>query len=157
MRWQLSAEGLELFPRRYDGFALDVLEDVSEEVGPDALDAVFARRAEKLAAQYEAALDGVTDPAERVRRMAAMRDDAGYLTETHTEDGGNVLLVENNCAVHRIAERHSVVCSMELVVFRRVLGPDVSVSRVSHTMAGDPVCCYRICPRPSDGTLTADG
>jgi predicted ArsR family transcriptional regulator len=30
-----------------------------------------------------------------------------------------------------------------------VLGPDVEVTRESHTMAGDPVCCYRVRPRPA--------
>ncbi|MDQ4098820.1 MAG: MarR family transcriptional regulator, partial [Actinomycetota bacterium] len=67
-----------------------------------------------------------------------------------TGENGDVLLVENNCAIHRVAEKHSAVCSMELVLFRRVLGPDVEVTRVSHTMAGDPVCCYRICSRPAE-------
>lgn len=151
--WRLSSAGLELFPRRYDGFALELLEDLGEEVGPEVVDAVLARRTEKLVAQYEAALDGVSDPQDKVRVVATLRDQAGYLTQCQPGPDGEVLLVENNCAIHRVAERHSAVCSMELVLFRRVLGPDVEVTRVSHTMAGDPVCCYRVCPRPKeDGT-----
>lgn len=148
--WRLSPEGLELFPRRYDGFALDLLEDLSETAGPEVVEAVFARRTEKVAAQYEAALEGVEDPHEKARALAGLRDQAGYVTACESTPEGDVLLVENNCAVHRLAEKHSVVCTMELVLFRRVLGPDVDVTRVSHTMAGDPVCCYRICPRNPD-------
>ncbi len=148
--WRLTAEGLELFPRRYDGFALDLLEDLSETAGPDVLEAVFARRTEKVAAQYQEALDGLDDPRERVRALAGLRDQAGYLTACEPTAEGDVLLVENNCAVHRLAEKHSVVCTMELALFRRVLGPDVEVTRISHTMAGDPVCCYRIAPRDPD-------
>lgn len=147
--WRLSPTGLELFPRRYDAFANDLLDDLVEEAGPETVSAVFARRTEKLVRQYEAVLDGVTDPVERVRVLAGLRDQGGYLTECRQRDEGEVLLVENNCAVHRVAERHSVVCSMELVLFRRVLGPDVEVTRESHTMAGDPVCCYRVRPRPA--------
>jgi predicted ArsR family transcriptional regulator len=145
--WRLSDEGLELFPRRYDGFALDLLEDLSETAGPDVMEAVFARRTEKVAAQYEAALEGVDDPRDKVRALAELRDQAGYVTACHSTPDGDVLLIENNCAVHRLAEKHSVVCTMELVLFRRVLGPDVEVTRESHTMAGDPVCCYRVCTR----------
>ena len=150
--WRLSRAGLELFPRRYDALALEVLEDLEEEAGPELVEAVFARRTDKLAAQYEAALDGVSGTRERVRAIAALRDQGGYLTECRNGEGadGEVMLVENNCAVHRVAEGHPVVCSMELVLFRRVLGPDVEVTRVSHTMAGDPVCCYRIAPRPAE-------
>ena len=151
--WRLSETGLELFPRRYDALALELLEDLAEEAGPDAVDAVFARRTDKLAAQYETVLEGVTDTRERVRLIASLRDQVGYLTDvTAPDDGtGEVILVENNCAVHRVAERHSVVCDMELVLFRRVLGPEVEVQRVSHTMSGDPVCCYRVCPRSTEG------
>ena len=60
------------------------------------------------------------------------------------------MLVENNCAVHRVAERFPAVCAMELALFRKVLGPDVEVTRVAHTMAGDATCTYRIRPRPAD-------
>lgn len=150
--WRLSSTGLELFPRRYDALANDLLEDLAEEAGPETVEAVFARRTEKLVSQYESALDGVEDPVEKVRVLAELRDQGGYVTECHRGGDGEVLLVENNCAIHRVAEKHSVVCNMELVLFRRVLGPEVEVTRESHTMAGDPVCCYRVCPRPtSDG------
>lgn len=148
--WRLTRTGLEQFPRRYDAFALELLEDLAEEAGPEVVTAVFARRTEKLVGQYQAVLDGVEDPKERVRLVASLRDQAGYLTECTSDGDGAVRLVENNCAVHRLAEQHSAVCDMELVLFRRVLGPDVEVTRESHTMAGDPVCCYRICPRDGD-------
>jgi predicted ArsR family transcriptional regulator len=151
--WRLSPAGLEVFPRRYDALALDLLEDLAEEAGADVVNAVLARRTEKLVTQYEAELDGLTDPADRLRAIASLRDQAGYLTECREGEDGDVLLVENNCAVHRVAAAHSEICTMELVLFRRVLGPDVDVTRVSHTMAGDPVCCYRVCPRSAqDGT-----
>lgn len=39
---------------------------------------------------------------------------------------------------------------MELSLIRRVLGPDVEVTRMSHAMAGDAVCSYCIRPRPAD-------
>ena len=149
--WRLSSVGRELFPRRYDSLALELLEDLAEEAGPEAVEAVLARRTDKLAAEYEAKLDGVNDPADRLRAVAELRDEAGYVAECHAGDDGDFLLVENNCAIHRVAEKHSMVCSMELVLFRRVLGPEVEVTRVSHTMAGDPVCCYRMRARPVDG------
>ena len=60
------------------------------------------------------------------------------------DDGGTMVLTENNCAVHRVAERYPAVCAMELALFREVLGPEVEVTEVLHTMAGDTVCAYRI-------------
>jgi predicted ArsR family transcriptional regulator len=148
--WRLSATGLELFPRRYDRVALEVLEDVAEHAGPDAVDAVFSRRTDKLVAEYEAELDDADGLQERVAGVARIRDDAGYLAEWSVDGDGDLLLTENNCAVHRVAERYPVVCAQELALLRRVLGPDVEVTREAHTMAGDAVCRYRIRPRADD-------
>lgn len=145
--WRLSPAGRELFPRRYDSLALELLEDLTEEAGPEAVEAVLARRTEKTAAEYEAALDGVTGTRERLSKVADLRNQAGYVAECQPGPDGDVLLVENNCAIHRVAERHGVVCAMELVLFRKVLGPDVEVTRVAHAMAGDTVCSYRVCHR----------
>ena len=146
--WRLSTTGLELFPRRYDGVALDLLEDLAEHSGPETVDAVFGRRTEKLVESYEAALAGTDGLAERVAGLARIRDDAGYLAEWAEADDGSLLLTENNCAVHRVAERYPVVCAQELALIRRVMGPDVEVTRAAHTMAGDAVCSYCIRPRP---------
>ena len=148
--WRLSATGLELFPRRYDRVALEVLEDVAEHAGHDAVDAVFTRRTDKLVAEYEAELADADGLPERVAGVARIRDDAGYLAEWSADSDGDLLLTENNCAVHRVAERYPVVCAQELALLRRVLGPDVEVTREAHTMAGDAVCRYRIRPRTDD-------
>ena len=149
--WKLTAAGMELFPRRYDALALEILEDIAEEAGPRAVDAAFACRTEKLAAEYDGALAGAPGLDERVAELARLRDDAGYLAEWERDDDGSLLLTENNCAVHRVAQQHPVVCAMELSLIRRVLGPDVEVTRVSHTMAGDAVCSYRIRPCAAGG------
>ena len=145
--WRLSTAGLERFPRRYDGVALDLLEDLAELSGPETVDAVFARRTEKLVETYEVALADADGVAERVAGLARIRDDAGYLAESATADDGSLVLTENNCAVHRVAERYPAVCAQELALIRRVLGPDVEVTRTAHTMAGDAVCSYCIRPR----------
>ncbi len=148
--WRLSSAGIELFPRRYDAIALDVLEDVAEHAGPDAVAAVFARRTDKLVTEYENVLADRETLDDRVAGLTKIRDDAGYLAEWSEGADGEFVLTENNCAVHRVAERHPAVCAMELALIRRVLGPDVEVSRVAHTMAGDAVCSYCIRPRHDD-------
>jgi predicted ArsR family transcriptional regulator len=144
--WRLSPAGMEQFPRRYDALALDILDDLE----PDAVTVVFVRRTDKQVAEYEAELCDVADLAERVEGLARLRDKAGYLAEWYDDGHGDLILTENNCAVHRVAERHPVVCAMELSLFKRVMGPDVEVVRVAHTMAGDAVCSYCIRPREPD-------
>ena len=142
--WRLTPAGMELFPRRYDTLALEILEDVAEQIDARAVDSAFARRTDKLTADYQRALAGSAGLEDRVAGLARLRDEAGYLAEWQQDDDGTLVLTENNCAVHRVAQQYPVVCAMELTLIRRVLGPEIEVIRVSHTMAGDAVCSYRI-------------
>jgi predicted ArsR family transcriptional regulator len=147
--WRLSASGMEMFPRHYDTLALDLFEDLPQAEMASAL----ARRNDKQAAEYTAALAGCTGLEERVVALTGLRDQAGYLAECapDADEPGAMVLTENNCAVHRVAEHQPAVCAMELALVRRVLGPDVEVTRVSHAMAGDAVCAYRIRPQALQG------
>src|SRR5215210_6142545 len=95
--WRLSAAGLELFPRRYDAIALDVLEDVAEHAGPEAVAAVFARRTDKLVHEYEAVLAGRDTLEDRVAGLTRIRDDAGYMAECSAGPDDELILTENNC------------------------------------------------------------
>lgn len=144
--WRLSTAGRELFPRRYDALAIDLMDELDSEALADAL----ARRNDKQVAQYRAALAPCAELSEQVAEVARLRDQAGYQAEWSPGDGGTLVLTENNCAIHRVAEHHPAVCTMELSLLRQVLGPDVEVTRVAHTMAGDAVCSYCIRPRTDD-------
>jgi predicted ArsR family transcriptional regulator len=147
--WRLTAAGLELFPRRYDGLALELLEDLQEQAGSGAVDELVTRRTDKLVAEYRAELRGVDGLEARVAEVTRLRDEAGYMAESGHDDNGDLLLTECNCAVHRVAEKYPVVCAQELELLRRVLGSGVEVKRVAHTMSGDAVCSYRVRLRPS--------
>ena len=144
--WRLSASGMEMFPRRYDALALDLLDDLSVDEAAGALD----RRNDRQVAQYQAALAGCCGLEEKVAELARLRDQAGYLAEWTAGDGDTLVLTENNCAVHRVAEHHPVICAQELSLLRRVLGPEVEVVRMSHAMSGDAVCSYCIRPRSAE-------
>ena len=144
--WRLSAAGRELFPRRYDALAIDLI----DELAPEELAGALGRRNDKQVAQYQAALAPCADLGEQVAELARLRDQAGYQAEWSPGDGDTLVLTESNCAIHRVAEHLPAVCAMELALLRDVLGPDVEVSRISHAMAGDTTCSYRIRPRPDD-------
>lgn len=142
--WRLTAAGVESFPRRYDTLALEILDEVAETAGPVAVDATLARRTEKLVAQYESQLAHIPGVDDRIRRLAALRDEDGYVVELEDLGDGEFVLVENNCAVHRVARQYPTLCAMELTLFRRCLGPGVDVTRETHALGGDAVCRYRI-------------
>ncbi len=144
--WRLSATGREMFPRRYDALAIDLIDELS----PDELAGALERRNDKQVAQYQATVTVGADLQEQVAEVARLRDLAGYQAEWTSGEDGALVLTENNCAIHRVAEHHPAVCAMELSLLRRVLGPEVEVTRLAHAMAGDAVCAYCIRLRPDD-------
>lgn len=146
--WRLTASGRERFPRRYDRLALDLIEELS----PDELSTALARRNEKQVTQYRAALSGCAGLAEEVAELASLRDQAGYQAEWSGDDD-DLTLTEHNCSIYRVAESQPAVCAMELALFRQVLGPDVEVTRLTHAIAGDTGCTYRIRPRTDEGAV----
>ena len=80
--------------------------------------------------------------ADRVRELAVIQDEAGYLAEAIIGPDGVIRLVERNCAIHHIAADTGAACQAELDLFREVLGVDVQ--RETHIVAGDRCCSYRI-------------
>jgi predicted ArsR family transcriptional regulator len=142
--WKLTPAGCDALPHNYDRLALELLDDVSEALGPEALERVLAGRVAKVAHQYRAQLDDNAPLGERVAWIAAKRDAEGYLASCHA-DGDAVCLTEHHCAVLHAAERHPAICAMELSLLQQALGPGVSVVREGHVLRGDPSCCYRIC------------
>jgi DeoR family suf operon transcriptional repressor len=144
--WRLSASGRELFPRRYDTLALELL----EELPPEEVAGALGRRNDKQVTHYRAVTATCGSLGEQVAELARLRDAAGYQADSAGTEDGSFVLTEHNCAIHRVAERHPAVCSLELSLLRRVLGPDVEVTRRAHAMAGDAVCAYCIRPRTAD-------
>src|SRR5258708_1050900 len=146
--WQLTDAGCDALPHNYDRLALELLDDLSESLGPEALEGVLAGRVAKVAAHYRTQLADDAPLGERVAWITAQRDADGYLATWQPDDdperGGGFTLTEHHCAVLRAAERHPAICAMELSLLQQVLGPGVCVQREHHVLQGDPCCCYRI-------------
>lgn len=80
---------------------------------------------------------------ERVRTLADIRNQEGYMAE-YTKDEQGLILVENHCPICAAATACRGFCKTELDTFRTVLGDDVTVERVDHILQGARRCAYRI-------------
>jgi predicted ArsR family transcriptional regulator len=143
VHWQLAPAATRAFPDRHGELSVDLISSLRSTLGDPALDRVIGARSDRQVAAYEAVLDGSTTMLERVQRLADVRSVEGYLAEVRT-DGEDLLLIEHHCPIRDAAASCGALCSAELDVFRRVLGPDVIVTRTQHVMAGDRRCAYRV-------------
>jgi len=144
--YDITAEAQELFPTNYGGLAAGLVSAINA-VGGDALvEQVFIARRRQIGDRVRRELDdriGAAAPlAERVRALAVIQDEQGYLADALLGTDGTIRLREHNCAILDVARGESAACEAELEMFREVLGADVV--RETHIASGDRCCTYRI-------------
>ena len=147
--YALTDEANSLFPTTYANFAVDLMHEVAKFNGPGFINKVFRSRMKSQLQMYQQRLHGKT-LLERVRELAHIRDEEGYMAHFEENDTDYVL-IEHNCPIAAIAQEYPHVCEIELALFRQSLG--TKVYRVEHLMQGSHQCCYRI---PKDDCTNQD-
>jgi predicted ArsR family transcriptional regulator len=168
-RYDVTAEAQDLFPSGYHTLAVDLVDAIRAIGGDRLLDQVFASRRERLRQTIEDRLDAgersdgvraeghdtVAGTARRrpplahglearVRQLAVVQDQHGYLAEDLVGDDGLLRLRQHNCAIHQVASGEPAACRAELELYRELLHADVE--RETHIASGDRSCTYVIRP-----------
>ena len=138
-------------PANYDGLATTLLESIAMVGGDELVDAVFqARRrlvGDRIRARFAEKLGSAPSLGARVRELAAIQDESGYLCRATPLDGmdGPMEFRQANCAILGAAAGHPAACRAEVQLFEEVL--QARVTRMTHIAQGDRSCSYRIEPR----------
>ena len=149
--YDITAAAQRSLPANYDGLATTLLESIVEVGGDVLVEEIFqARRRllrDRIQARFAERLGPEPTLADRVRELAVVQDESGYVcrTETAPGNGGPLELREHNCAILGAAAGHPAACRAELQLFEEVLG--ARVVRTSHIATGDRCCAYVIEPR----------
>jgi DeoR family suf operon transcriptional repressor len=139
----LTAAGDALFPRNYVELTNELLEYVEDE-DPALLQRIFDRRAQRRLDRARVRAAGLPF-AEKVKLVAQILDEDGYLADFEARPDGTFLVTEHNCAVLAVAQRYRHACSTELA-FLQALLPEAEVTRVAHRLGGAHVCAYEVKP-----------
>ncbi|RUT47887.1 transcriptional regulator [Paenibacillus anaericanus] len=130
-----------LFPKNYHTLTLDLLGELAEETGEESVNRLFERRRDKLKHQYEADMKDKSF-ADKVRRLAEIQNDNGYMTELESHGEDEFILKEHNCPISQIAGRYNHACNCELNLFESLL--DADVERTECLAQNDRRCLYII-------------
>lgn len=141
--WRLTPAAGALFADRHGDLTVELLASIRAALGEEALEKVVRTRADRQLAGYQSVLQGASTVGEKVQRLATLRSAEGYLAEAIQADD-HVELVEHHCPIQHAADSCSGLCTAELDLFRRALGPDVQVAREQHLLEGGQRCAYRI-------------
>ena len=142
--WSLTEAGHARFPDNHAGLTLELIAVIRKTGGEAMLDQVIGLREQAALKAYRARLDGAKTLREKMKRLAAIRSEEGYMARAEPGKDGALLLVENHCPICVAAKSCQGFCRSELTLFRTVLGEDVTVERTEHVLGGAHRCVYRV-------------
>src|SRR5262245_36600565 len=148
--WRLTPAADHLFPEGYAELALSLLGSIGKAFGKAGLDRLLAIRTRNQIGAYRQRMESAGPLRQRLRALAAIRTEEGYMAGVERQADGTFLLVENHCPICAAATACTGLCARELEVFLAVLGKDVTVTRTEHIVAGARRCAYRVNPVTGD-------
>ena len=150
MVYQLTSQSKTVFPKSYSAIATHALDFIERNMGKEAVEKVLHERQSELFDQYYKRLKNL-DFDKQVKELARIRDEEGYIAESKKESesgGGKYVLLEYNCPIIHIAEKHWEACSTETELFEKLLGANIETTH--RAAKGDLICKFIIKERKED-------
>ena len=113
-------------------------------MGKEGIERVLHERQIELFDEYYKRLKGLNFDKE-VKELARIRDEEGYIAESKKESkrrGGKHILLEYNCPIIHIAEKHWEACLTETELFEKLLGANIETTH--RAAKGDLICKFVI-------------
>jgi len=140
--YRLTKKGRDRFPVGYDQFTVSFLGTLAESLGKEQLQQVLAKQWQKKAETYRQQI-GSGSLAEKIHRLAELRQAEGYITDWYAVEGTeDFIYTEYNCAIASVAESFPAVCSHELEMFSTIFAK--AVERTHWLVNGEHRCGYLI-------------
>ena len=153
--WRLTREADRHFPEAYAELSVALIDAMRDTFGAEGLNRVLNSRCERQRADYAKRIRPGDSLDKKLKELARLRTEEGYMADVRPEEGGGFLLVESHCPICAAANACQGFCSTELDLFRTVLGPGVEVERVEHIVSGDQRCAYRVTSVAGAGSVRA--
>ena len=142
MQYSLTDTGKTAFPKSYGEIATHALDYLEKKMGKDAVESVLRERQKELFEKYSIRMKDMKFN-EKVKELARIRDEEGYIAESKKDRKRNShTLLEYNCPIIMIAEKHWEACSIETELFENVLDAKVEVTH--RAAKGDSICKFLI-------------
>lgn len=142
--YSLTGKANHIFPRNYEDLAHDMLDAIRDLYGQEAVDAIFAKRLQKIKDIYQPRVNAPNLPG-RLEQLVELRRTDGYMADWETRDDGTYVLTELNCPIQQVAEGCCQACDQDLQLFVELL--DADVTRQDHLLQGGQSCSYAVSPK----------
>lgn len=140
--YHLTKQAEGFFPRKYHTLTLELLDELEDHFGENAVEQLFEGRKNKMINKYDESMHG-KDISERVSTLANIQNENGYMAEWEQISEEEYLIKEHNCPIEQVATKYQHACQCELQLFEALLG-DAVVSRTECLAKGGQRCIYSI-------------
>jgi predicted ArsR family transcriptional regulator len=142
--YRLTSRGERLFPDRSSDLVDDVLTFLHDERGKNEMIAFLRWRQKRQQAHYAGELGDIEQFDARLRRLAEMLSEDGFLAEADADADGYTL-TQKHCAIKDAAAAHPQLCAFEAALFRELL--DARLTRRQTIAGGSTACVCHVHPR----------
>jgi iron-sulfur cluster biosynthesis transcriptional regulator SufR len=137
--YRLGEAASNLFPRRYEELATDMLDTIQDLYGSEAVNTIFKVRSEQLIETYRHKVNGKTLD-KRLDQLTQLREADGYMSTWELDEKGRFILREANCPIIHVAEGCEVACDCDKKLLESLL--DANIVRTDHQAQGAGACVY---------------
>ena len=137
MVYSLTPKAEEIFPKRYDLLAENLLKATQREGVACDPSAIVAMTGHELAQTFLSRMNG--GMAGRIEDASQILDEMGGFTTCEKVEGG-YLIHQYNCLFYRVAARNRDVCAIDQIFLRELLGTEPQ--RKACLLDGGGCCTY---------------
>src|SRR3546814_9251698 len=141
--WRLTPAADRFFPDGHAELTVSLINSMKQTFGAEGLDKLLNVRAREQVIAYKARLDRQPSLSKKLKALAEIRTEEGYMAEVSKANGG-YLLVENHCPECSAATACTSLCRLELDVFRTARGRKHGGRGQDHILAGARRCAYLV-------------
>lgn len=149
LMFSLTDKADAAFPKRYGQLATMILTEVTELGGPELVDSVFERIAERYATGIESQMIGLSFD-QKLNRVVDWIGRAGTLVEKEETPQG-VQIIIHNCPFRNTALKYPQVCTITPHLLVKLL--DATVSQAASIHRRDPYCSF-VVQRPVEDPVS---
>jgi predicted ArsR family transcriptional regulator len=118
--YDLTGKGHGLFPNQYESLPVEILEDLEDLQGSQAVEALLNKRMDREVQELQNGLTSAVDFEEKIEKLVELQNKSGYLVDVEKTPEGHFILTNYNCPIANIAFKYQQVCSNEKTVYSRV-------------------------------------
>ncbi|MEI3605482.1 DeoR family transcriptional regulator [Pseudogracilibacillus sp. SE30717A] len=140
--YSLTGKGHDTFPNQYEELPMELLEDLEELQGKEAVSELLLQRKKREEKELLHRLT-TNNFDEKINDMIAVLEEKGYMLEYEKTAAGDYEIRNFNCPIYNLASNYVEICKNEKDIYKGLF-PNSDVISTSCMTKGGKYCCWKV-------------